>query len=728
MEGLMDEGREKSRIELMDELDKLRQRITELEEASDGSAAERLAHISFLESLECVDTAMRGTDDIEQMLHDVVGEVLAIFNSDRAWLFYPCDPKASSWRVPMERTQPEYPGAGILNIDIPLDDEIRSVMETALAFEEPVAYDPMTKRPVPSISANKFSVKSQVLTTVFPKVGKPWIFGLHQCSYARVWSQEDLRLLKEIARRIADSLTSLLILQDLRASEQRFRAITENTSDITVILDQDGKYIYASPSVEKVSQYPVEELLGQYAERHILPEDAANYNDTLERAMAKPGKAFRLECFGVRPRKGHVVFLDGVFVSMVGVPSVGGVVVNCRDITERKKTGEENRKLRGLLGNIIDSMPSVLVGVDRNGMVSQWNREAERVTGVASIEAVGQQLTRVFPRLADDYDKVEQAMREGISIKDEKRCRETEDETRFEDMTVYPLVSDEDVDGAVIRIDDITERVRIEEIIIQSEKMISIGELAAGMAHEINNPLAGILQSTQVLKNRISSDLPANLRVAEECGTTMAAIVAYMDKRNLLGMVETLKESGLRAARIVDNMLSFSRKGKPQLEANDLCALLDRTVELASNDYNLKTKYDFRQIEITREYDPDLPLVMCEASKIQQVFLNLLTNGAQAMMSSSRRELPRITLRVCHDDGQVRVEVEDNGPGMDEAARKRVFEPFFTTRGDGTGLGLSVSYFIITEQHGGWMAVESALGRGTKFIVKLPIQSQKRHG
>jgi polar amino acid transport system substrate-binding protein len=717
----MDKDREKSRTELLDELDKLRQRVIELEEASDGSAAERLAHISFLESLECVDTAMRGTDDIEQMLHDVVGEVLAIFNCDRAWLFYPCDPKTPAWRVPMERTKPEYPGAGILNIDIPLDEEIRSVMETALAFEEPVAYDPLTKRPVPSISANKFSVKSQVLTAVFPKVGKPWLFGLHQCSYARVWSQEDLRLLKEIARRIADGLTSLLILQDLRASEQRFRAITENTSDITVIIDQDGRYLYGSPSVEKVSQYPVEELLGQYAERHIIPEDAAKFNETLENAMAKPGKAFRIECFGVKHRQGHLVFLDGVFVSMVGVPSVGGVVVNCRDITERKKTEEENRKLRGLLVNIIDSMPSVLVGVDREGMVSQWNREAERSTGIDSVDAVGKQLTRVIPRLAGEYDKVEQAMREGISIKDEKKCREIGGETRFEDVTVYPLVSDEDVDGAVIRIDDITERVRIEEIIIQSEKMISIGELAAGMAHEINNPLAGILQSVQVMRNRISSDLPVNQRVAEECGTTMAAIEAYMDQRKLLRMLDTLMDSGLRASRIVDNMLSFSRKGKPQLETNDIRALLDRTVELASNDYNLKTKYDFRQIEIVREYEPELPLIMCEASKMQQVFLNLLTNGAQAMMSPGREETPRITLRVCHEDSQVRVEIEDNGPGMDETARKRVFEPFFTTRGDGTGLGLSVSYFIVTEQHGGWMAVESVLGRGTKFILKLPI-------
>jgi len=152
--------------------------------------------------------------------------------------------------------------------------------------------------------------------------------------------------------------------------------------------------------------------------------------------------------------------------------------------------------------------------------------------------------------------------------------------------------------------------------------------------------------------------------------------------------------------------------------------LLDKAIELASSDYDLKKKYDFRQIQIIRRYDGDLPRVWCDASKIQQVFLNILKNGAQAMAETGRSvEQPCFTLGVMPEGKMARIEIGDNGPGMDEMIRKRVFEPFFTTKdvGIGTGLGLSVSYFIITEDHSGTMEVESAPGTGTKFIIRLPF-------
>ncbi|MCP4695216.1 MAG: histidine kinase, partial [Desulfobacterales bacterium] len=190
--------------------------------------------------------------------------------------------------------------------------------------------------------------------------------------------------------------------------------------------------------------------------------------------------------------------------------------------------------------------------------------------------------------------------------------------------------------------------------------------------------------------------------------------------------------SGKRAAKIVDNMLSFSRKSESAFAPHNLGLLLDQTLELAENDYDLKKKFDFRQIEIIREYALDMPETPCEASKIQQVFLNILKNGAQAMaedvLDAEYRGSPRFILRVFMDGDMSRVEIEDNGPGMDDATRKRVFEPFYTTKGIGvgTGLGLSVSYFIITENHNGSMAVESAPGKGARFIIRLPRRKMER--
>jgi signal transduction histidine kinase len=288
------------------------------------------------------------------------------------------------------------------------------------------------------------------------------------------------------------------------------------------------------------------------------------------------------------------------------------------------------------------------------------------------------------------------------------------------DVTVYPLEMDQ-AQGAVVRIDNVSERVRLEEMMIQSEKMVSLGGLAAGMAHEINNPLAGILQNAQVIRNRVSPELRANRAVAEGLGLDMNLVHDYFENRGCLRMMDSIMESGHRAARIVENMLSFSRKSNVHMANVDLCALLDRTVELAANDYDLKKQYDFRKIRIERDYEPDIPFVPCEESKIQQVFFNLIRNGAQAMASKQAEAC--FVLRVRKQDDGVRVEIADNGPGMSEEMRKRIFEPFFTTKkvGEGTGLGLSVSYFIVVENHGGTMEVESVPGQGTTFVLTLPL-------
>ncbi len=180
-------------------------------------------------------------------------------------------------------------------------------------------------------------------------------------------------------------------------------------------------------------------------------------------------------------------------------------------------------------------------------------------------------------------------------------------------------------------------------------------------------------------------------------------------------------------------MLSFARKSSgPSCTGERLDDLLDRCIELASTDYDLEKKYDFRQIDIVREYDKTLPNVACEAGKIQQALLNVLSNGAQAMFLKGEERRgkgeawkPRFVLRLIHEEetDSARIEIQDNGPGMDEATRKRIFEPFFTTKpvGVGTGLGLSVSYFIITENHGGDMSVESQPGKGATFVIRLPL-------
>jgi len=254
--------------------------------------------------------------------------------------------------------------------------------------------------------------------------------------------------------------------------------------------------------------------------------------------------------------------------------------------------------------------------------------------------------------------------------------------------------------------------------------MMSVGGLAAGMAHELNNPLGGMLQGVQNIQRRFSPDLKSNHDPAEECGIDLHKLQAYLEKRGINTFLDGIKDSGRKASEIISNMLQFSRKSESQMAPIDLKKLVENTLELAGKDYDLKKKYDFRNIEITKEFDANLPLIACTETEIEQVLLNLLGNAAYAMANESQKGPHRITIRLLFDRNIARIEIEDNGPGMDEKVRQRIFEPFYTTKpvGEGTGLGLSVSYMIITNNHSGTMEVESEPGYGTKFIIQLPLE------
>ncbi|ACL01716.1 PAS/PAC sensor signal transduction histidine kinase [Desulfatibacillum aliphaticivorans] len=407
---------------------------------------------------------------------------------------------------------------------------------------------------------------------------------------------------------------------------------------------------------------------------------------------------------------------DGKVIGVVGV----GV-----DVTQQKKDEEELRRLRNYLSNIIDSMPSVLVGVDSKGRVTQWNKRAEQVTGIRSENARFQPLAKVFSGLSIEMERIQASIRDRQVLHNSKAPSRSQEETRYEDITIYPLVAN-GVEGAVIRVDDVTEQVRLEELMIQNEKMLSVGGLAAGMAHEINNPLAGIIQTANVMRSRLEQlELPANIRAAEEAGASMDVIMAYMEKRSIFRMLDAIDESGKRVAEIVKNMLSFARKSNETFSLHHPVHLMDKILELASTDYDLKKQQDFKTIKIIKEYEENLPEISCEGTKIQQVLLNILRNGAHAMQSldASGGYTPCFVLRLAREENMLRMEIQDNGPGMDKATVSRIFEPFFTTKpvGEGTGLGLSVSYFIITQNHGGTMDVVSSPGNGANFIIRLPL-------
>lgn len=396
-----------------------------------------------------------------------------------------------------------------------------------------------------------------------------------------------------------------------------------------------------------------------------------------------------------------------------------------QEISEREVAEDKLRRLRNSLENIIDSMPSMLAGLDDEGRVTQWNREAEKLTGIDFTKAEGRLLNDLFPQLPVTPDSIKETVRQMNVKKLTMVEMNIKDTPHYFDVTLYPL-DEESIGGLVVRIDDVTEKKRVEEMMAHSEKMLSVGGLAIGMAHEINNPLAGILQNIQVLRNRLKENLSANQRVAKAIGISIGDVEAYIAERGVFKTIEAIQASGDRIARIVDNISYFSREYCPEKRKENIISLIDKAFESIADEYDSKNQYNFSGIEIIREYDEEVIEVACEPSLVEQVVISVVKNGVQAMaVEKDDRDVvkaSRFIIRVSRETEMCRIEIEDNGPGMDESLYKRIFDPFFTTKAvdDGPGLGLSISYFIVTESHGGSMNVDTIPGKGATFVIKLP--------
>ncbi len=396
-----------------------------------------------------------------------------------------------------------------------------------------------------------------------------------------------------------------------------------------------------------------------------------------------------------------------------------------REISERTCAQQKAEELQGFLASLIDSMPSSLIGVNHHCRINQWNLEAQKFCGLSFDQVRDRDLYDCLPPLRTISDRIEQTLDKGLPNKVRRLRWPSAKDEKLVDIVIYPHSGNQSA-GAVIRVDDVTERAHIEELMMQTEKMMSIGGLAAGMAHEINNPLASIIQSVQVIRQRLSPELEKNHQVAGTLRIRLEDMNGYLKERQISKMLNSIQESGQRAGEIVSNMLSFTRRTDSVKSSQNIAELLDRAVDLACKDYDLKKKYDFHRIKIKRNYAEIPPKIICNSSQLQQVFFNLMQNAAQAMASwCEMGNSPQIELTLQPQGHMLLIEVADNGPGIDTETQKRIFEPFFTTKdvGFGTGLGLSVSYFIITENHGGQIEIESAVGKGAKFRVFLPLQN-----
>ncbi len=350
---------------------------------------------------------------------------------------------------------------------------------------------------------------------------------------------------------------------------------------------------------------------------------------------------------------------------------------------------EELRGLKDYNENILESLDSGIVVLDLEGRVVRWNRAMEGLYGRARAEVLGQPLDAVFPEafmealrgslVLGDHDQIAHVYKLHLPTADGR--------SQIINLSVAPFQgAPGERCGTILILDDITARIRLEEQLQHTEKMASVGLLAAGVAHEVNTPLAGISSYTQLLRGQLEESDPRQQ------------------------VLEKIEKQSFRAAKIINGLLNFSRSSGTEFDRIDVNKVLADVLALVEH------QLDGSRIRVRRELTQLLPSVRGNENRIQQVFFNLILNARDAMPSGGW-----LTLRTHADDETVVVEVSDTGHGIRREHIRRIYDPFFTTKGigKGTGLGLSVSYGIVQE-HGGAIFVESDPGQGTTFQVALP--------
>jgi PAS domain S-box-containing protein len=648
----------------------------------------------------------------------------------------------------MEHTRPEFPGLFAMGFDLPVDPAIAEVFRTVRAANGPVRFGPGSEHPLPAEAAKRFSIQSQIALAVRPKVDKPYLLGLHQCSYPRVWTPPEERLFQEIGRRLEDALTSLLIFRNLRESERRLEEAQRLThvgywerdpnADLITWSDETYRIFGLQPQERALNLARLTEL--------IHPEDMQITVQAVAEAL-RGDRRYDVEYRVVRPNGTvRLVHSQGdVIWDETGRPRrMFGTV---QDITERKRAEQrlmaqhtvtrmlaEAATLEEVIPKVLQAVCEFLqwdlgamwrldgeVGVLR--CIEVWHKESVEVP---SFEAVSRESClmpgmglpgRVWSRreptyISDVVDDVNSprasiAAREGLHAAFgfpillggevlgvmeffSREIRQPDQDLL--DMTA-PLGS---------QIGQFVERKRAEDALHHAQtelahvtRVATLGEMTASIAHEINQPL------TAVITNGI-----AGLR-------WLAAPTPNLDEARTA--LERIIRDGKRAGDVISRIRALVKKSVLTKAQLNLSEMVQEVVAI--------TNPEARQHRIwTRtELSSGLPPVQGDRVQLQQVILNLVMNGIEAMKTVTGRPRELLIRSRSHGPGKVLVTVKDSGIGLDALHIERLFKPFYTTKPEGMGMGLSISRSII-EAHGGELSATTNSGPGATFQFALPTE------
>ncbi|MBV8317520.1 MAG: PAS domain S-box protein [Planctomycetaceae bacterium] len=546
----------------------------------------------------------------------------------------------------------------------------------------------------------------------------------------------------------------------LVASERRARALFEGIEDALFVHAPDGRILDVNPAASRLLGYTKEELLRMTTNDIDDPEFAAGYEDRLQSQLTQG----HLSCEGRhRSKDGRVIPVD-INSSTIIFDGQRAVLAVIRDITERKALEETRRQFaeaqmryaremeaknraltesEALYRQLTEGCLDAVVVADRQGRITLFNPAAEKVFGYRADEILGQPIARLIP--GEFREGRRDGLQHGLETRDPdvvgktvqvRGVRKSGEEFPLElSLSAVELAGELQFIGSIRdqteRMQQRAERQRMQAMLAQTEKLASIGLLSAGVAHEINNPLAYVANNLAVIERDLKSVLEMIALYESACEPLAAAVpdvLARIDAlsddldwpyvRDNLGIIlDRTREGVQRIAHIVQSLRSLARRSPHKFESAAIADLFESALEM------VRGRMKNNQIELVVEHG-QLPRVDCVPSQISQVILNLLINAVQAIESTGRKEGGTIRFSSRCEGGEVILCISDNGCGIEPESLPHLFDPFFTTKavGEGTGLGLSISHGIITG-HGGRIEVESRPGEETRFRIILPLKS-----
>ncbi len=509
---------------------------------------------------------------------------------------------------------------------------------------------------------------------------------------AGAFDQTEIKMLVELAGDISLGIQKIRQQEKLRSSENRYRTIFETTGTATVIIEEDATISLANSKFAQLSGYPKSEIEGKKRwTEFVAPEDLEKMKEYHRLRRTSADAAPTEYEFTFLSRGGNT---RHVFLAVDVIPGTGQSVASLLDITGRKRTEAKLEQAASEWRTTFDSISDWVSIHDKDFKIVRANKAFADAFRMKPQEIIGRYCYEFIhgEKEASQYC----AHREALENKQPSR-REFYNPHLGIHMEVLcsPVFNDDgEVTSTVHIARDITERKKMEEQLVVTDRLASVGELASGVAHELNNPLTGVIGfSDLLLEKELSDNVKEDLRI--------------------------INSEAKRAAQVARNLLAFARKHSEEKKPVNINNIIQGVLELRAYEQKVNN------IEVNTRLAPDMPEIMASDFQLQQVFLNIIINAEYFMLQAHGRGSLAITTEKM--DNGVRAAFADDGPGISRESLSHLFDPFFTTKevGKGTGLGLSISYGIVSE-HGGRMYAESVPGKGATFIVELPLPEPRK--